>query len=60
VKLPRVEAQTHRRFMKTHLPVDALVFSPEAHNLKTRVSIDFRIALSHQTYGRGGYRSKYM
>jgi aryl sulfotransferase len=23
-------AQTHRRFMKTHLPVDALVFSPEA------------------------------
>ncbi len=30
VKLPLVEAQTHRRFMKTHLPVDALVFSPEA------------------------------
>jgi aryl sulfotransferase len=30
VKLPAVEAQTHRRFMKTHLPVDALVFSPEA------------------------------
>ncbi len=28
VKLPVVEAQTHRRFMKTHLPVDALVFSP--------------------------------
>jgi aryl sulfotransferase len=23
-------AQTHRRFMKTHLPVDSLVFSPEA------------------------------
>jgi aryl sulfotransferase len=34
VKLPLVEAQTHRRFMKTHLPVDALVFSPEAHNLR--------------------------
>jgi aryl sulfotransferase len=30
VKLPVVEAQTHRRFLKTHLPVDALVFSPEA------------------------------
>ena len=30
VKLPMVEAQTHRRFLKTHLPLDALVFSPEA------------------------------
>ena len=30
VKLPVVEAQTHRRFVKTHLPVDALVFSPKA------------------------------
>lgn len=30
VKLPVVEAQTHRRFVKTHLPVDALVFSPRA------------------------------
>lgn len=30
VKLPMVEAQEHRRFIKTHLPVDALVFSPEA------------------------------
>jgi aryl sulfotransferase len=30
VKLPEVEAQTHRRFLKTHLPVDALRFSPEA------------------------------
>jgi aryl sulfotransferase len=29
-KLPAVEAQTHRRFLKTHLPVDALVFSPKA------------------------------
>lgn len=27
-KLAAVEAQTHRRFVKTHLPVDALVFSP--------------------------------
>lgn len=30
VKLPEVEKQTHRRFIKTHLPVDALVFSPQA------------------------------
>lgn len=30
VKLPEIEAQQHRRFVKTHLPVDALVFSPKA------------------------------
>lgn len=30
VKLPLVAAQTHRRFLKTHLPVDALVYSPRA------------------------------
>lgn len=30
VKLPAIEAQTHRRSLKTHLPVDALVFSPKA------------------------------
>lgn len=29
VKLPLVEAQTHRRILKTHLPVDALVYSPQ-------------------------------
>lgn len=28
VKLAALEAQTHRRFIKTHLPVDALVFNP--------------------------------
>jgi len=28
--LARVEAQTHRRFVKTHLPADALVVSPKA------------------------------
>jgi aryl sulfotransferase len=33
VKLPAVEAQDHRRFVKTHLPVDALVFSPKAKYL---------------------------
>ncbi len=32
-KLPEVEAQTHRRFLKTHLPVDALNFSPKAKYL---------------------------
>lgn len=32
-KLPLVEAQTHRRFLKTHLPVDALRFSPQAKYL---------------------------
>ncbi len=30
VKLPHIEAQAHRRFLKTHLPVDALVYSPKA------------------------------
>jgi aryl sulfotransferase len=30
VKLDLMEAQKHRRFIKTHLPVDALVFSPVA------------------------------
>ncbi len=33
VKLPAVEAQQHRRFLKTHLPVNALVFSPKAKYL---------------------------
>ena len=33
VKLPLVETQTHRRFLKTHLPVDALRFSPSAKYL---------------------------
>ncbi|MBU0973636.1 MAG: sulfotransferase domain-containing protein [Proteobacteria bacterium] len=30
IKLAAIKAQSHRRFMKTHLPVDALVFSPMA------------------------------
>lgn len=30
IKLPLVAAQDRRRFIKTHLPVDALVFSPRA------------------------------
>lgn len=32
-KLAALEAQTHRRLIKTHLPVDALVFSPLAKYL---------------------------
>ena len=32
-KLAAVEGQTHRRFLKTHLPVDALVYSPRAKYL---------------------------
>jgi aryl sulfotransferase len=30
IKLAAVEVQIHRRFLKTHLPIDALVFSPKA------------------------------
>jgi aryl sulfotransferase len=30
VKLAALEAQAHRRFIKTHLPVDALVYAPGA------------------------------
>jgi aryl sulfotransferase len=33
MKLEALEAQTNRRFVKTHLPVDALVFSPKAKYL---------------------------
>ena len=33
IKLPQLEAQTSRRFLKTHLPVDALVFSPRVKYL---------------------------
>jgi aryl sulfotransferase len=29
--MEELEAQTHRRFLKTHLPLDALVFSPRAN-----------------------------
>jgi aryl sulfotransferase len=33
IKLEAIEAQTHRRVLKTHLPVDALVLSPQARYL---------------------------
>lgn len=64
-----LEAQTHRRFIKTHLPVDALVFRPEvkylyiardgrdvawsAHNHFTHVKGEF-LDLMNNTPGRVG------
>ena len=33
IVLETIEAQKHRRFLKTHLPIDALVFSPKAKYL---------------------------
>ncbi len=33
VKLAAVEAQTHRRFIKTHLPLDAFVFNPKVKHI---------------------------
>lgn len=33
IKLPAIQEQTHRRFLKTHLPVDALNFSSKAKYL---------------------------
>jgi aryl sulfotransferase len=30
IKLPLLEAQTHRRFLKSHMALDALVFNPKA------------------------------
>ncbi len=33
VKLPLLEAQTHRRIVKTHLPLDAFVFRPDVKHI---------------------------
>lgn len=33
MKIPALEAQTHRRFLKTHLPLDAFVFRPELKHI---------------------------
>jgi hypothetical protein len=41
VKLPMVEAQRHRRFLKAHLPLDALVFSPRAKYLYIVMFVHF-------------------
>jgi len=53
-----LDAQTHRRFMKTHLPVEALVFSPRARYLY--IARDGRDALMswynhHQAYNDAAY-----
>jgi aryl sulfotransferase len=55
----RLETQTHRRFLKTHLPLDALVFSPEAKYIyvgrdgrDTLWSLyNHHVGLSDQAYG---------
>ena len=39
VKLPAVEAQTHRRFVKTHLPVEALVYSQRPGTSTSAVTV---------------------
>jgi aryl sulfotransferase len=53
-----LEAQTHRRFLKTHLPVDALVFSSKAKYLF--IARDGRDVLwsmhSHQLSGTDEWR----
>src|SRR5918994_4319042 len=36
VKLPMVEAQTHRRFLKKHTPPYAPAFSPQAQDISIR------------------------
>lgn len=68
-KLAAVESQRHRRFLKTHLPIDALVFSPRAkyiyigrdgrdvvfsmYNHHARANADF-YAILNDTPGRVG------
>lgn len=46
--LARLEAQTHRRVVKTHLPLDALTFSPRARYLYVaRDGRDVAMSLHH-------------
>ncbi len=54
VRLQAVEAQTHRRFLKTHLPVDALVFSPRAQYIY--IGRDGRDVVCGRFPGRRGRR----
>ena len=57
--LERLDTQSHRRFLKTHLPLDALVFSPEAKYIyvgrdgrDTLLSLyNHHAGLSDQAYG---------
>ena len=53
-----LEAQTHRRFLKTHLPVEALVFSPKAKYIYIgRDGRDVAWSLfNHYANISGGYR----
>ena len=58
IKFPAIEAQTHRRFLKTHLPVDALVYSPQAKYIY--IARDGRDVLwsfyhHHSTFNKEGY-----
>lgn len=47
--LAKLEAQVHRRFLKTHLPLDALVFSPYAKYIYVaRDGRDLAWSLYHQ------------
>ena len=48
-KLLAVEAQTHRRFIKTHLPVDALVYSPGAKYIFVGVTDAMSLGVSITT-----------
>lgn len=60
VKLPAVEAQTHRRFIKTHLPVDALVYSPRAKYLyiaRDGRDVVWSMYNHHATANEGWYKA---
>jgi aryl sulfotransferase len=60
VKLPAVEAQTHRRFIKTHLPVDALVMSPSAkyiHIGRNGRDVSFSLYNHHANSTEDWYRA---
>lgn len=58
VKLGALEAQEHRRFIKTHLPVDALVYSPKAKYIY--IARDGRdVVWSHYNHHRNGNEAYY-
>lgn len=58
VKLPLLEAQTHRRVVKTHLPVDALVFSPKARYIyigRDARDVVWSFYNHHANFNQGAY-----